>query len=1024
MIKKIVHVILVLLLAFGISSLSFAQRQTGSIHGQVTDKEKNPLPGATVSISGSALMGTSNYVTSETGLFRFPSLLPGTYEVRVEMPGFKTQLRKGIVVSVGKTTDITVDLEVATIEEEVTVVAASPVIDIKSTKINVNYSAQFLASIPMNRDLYDIQNSVPGAISEGIDYRRTSSILGGTVRSQLYALDGVPMNDPATNYSMANINVDVYEEIEFELTGHPAEVGQTDSTYLNIVTKSGGNKFSGGGIFYYTGKSLAEDLFSPEQIRSLNVNPPESFTDAKDFSLNLGGPLLRDKAWFFLNGRRLTWQQAYAGTPETRMIRLGFTDPNKINHYGLEHQEWLGFAKLTIQATKQIRYMGMFHYNHIYEPIYSNSVGNDAAYEYLERWDHENTYTTTHQFNIVLNQNTYVDVRGTYIRRFFPIHSLTQGDYTYYDYTQKVYWGSSPYNDEYIRKKMLGSASITRFQDDFLSANHEFKAGAEFDQSEYHRDWYRSNPYYFYWYDYVNKDPYYYSTSKAQGRLRIRTCTPEKGMWDVQDNARRFSGYIQDSIITGRLALNLGVRLDYSYQYEPEQTRPQLRFEARPPLLNPAITDSNALLAALGEQLRSEGKISPFDALTTPYKKPVEFTTLSPRLGMVYDIFGNGKTAFKLSFARYYEPIWTAKYNGGQIFGASSINYYWNDLNKNKLLDLPPTDSYVVQSYPEQDPNYSYYGKLKSPYMDEITSGVEQEIVKDFKLGFEFIWKQNKNIVDDFDIVNGYDPNASDEIGPIWLPFTFVDPGWDGKFSTADDQTMTIYGLRADRPAPIWKGGNPPEAKRKYWAAILTFDKRMSDKWQLKGSILYSSFKGNAGAEYSPTEGESTMFDNPNTLINSYGPLSFDRPLQIKIMGTYILPYDFIVSAYFQFRSGSPWARTLDRVYFPSNYMGFGTYDSYYAVNAEVPGTERNPSYTNLDLRLEKAFKLGRVGKLIFYMDIFNLGGRGGVNVNQNPAATLRYDRTPATYALSTTYGLVTSIYGVRSIRFGARFSF
>jgi hypothetical protein len=1028
MIKKYSLFIFVFIAVLGFSNLSFAQRQTGSIHGLVVDKDKNPLPGATVTLTSPALMGPRDYVTSETGLFRFPSLLPGEYELRTEMPSFKTKTLKGILVSVGKTVEVTIELEVAAIEEEVTVIAKSPVVDVQSSKINVNYTSQFLASIPMNRDLYDIQNSIPGAISEGSDYRRTSSILGGTVRSQLYALDGVPMNDPATFYSMANINVDVYDEIEFEVGAHPAEVGQTDSTYINIVTKSGGNTFSGNATAYYTGKSLAEDMFTAEQIKSLNVNPPEKFTDSKDLSLNFGGPIWKDKAWFFLNGRRLVWEQAYPGTPETRMIKLGFTDQNKIRHYDLEHQEWLGFAKLTLQPAKNIRYMGMFHYNHIYEPIYSNSVGTSWPYEAVEIWDHENTYTTTHQLNIVLNQNTFADIRGTYIYRYFPIISVTQNDYTYYDYTQNVYWGASPYNDEYVRKKMLGSASITRYQDDFLGANHELKAGVEFEQSEYHRDWYRENPYYALWRDYSTDGRYRVSTSRYVGRLQVRQCPPKRGMWDVQDHVRRFSAYAQDTVVTGRLSLNLGIRFDYSYQYEPEQTRPQLRYDARPLFMNPAITDPNALIIALSNQLHAQGNISPFDALTTPWKKVVEFTTFSPRIGVVYDLFGDGRTAVKLSYARYYEPIWSAKYNGGQIFGASSTSWDWYDLNRNKLMDLPGVDDYVITSYSEQDPNYSYYGKLKSPYMDEVLAGIEHELVKDFKLGFEFVWKKNKNIVEDYDLNNGYDVNARDSVGLIWLPFTFTDPGWDKTFNTSDDQTMTVYGLRADRPAPVWKGGNPPEAKRDYWAVIMTFDKRMSNKWQLQGSVLYSSFKGNAGPEYSPTEGESTLFDNPNTLINSYGPLSFDRPLQVKIMGSYFLPLDFVVSAYFQYRSGSPWGRTLSYVYFPANYMGFGTRATSASVNAEDPGARRNAPYTNVDLRIEKNFTLGRFGKVEAFMDIFNLGGRGGVNVNQNPAGILYYDtyadKDSRAYALSTTYALITSIYGVRSIRFGARLSF
>ena len=1024
--KKLFKTSLILLLAFGLTSLSFAQRQTASLHGTVLDEEKNPLPGVTVTVSGPALQGTRSYVTPETGGFRFPALSPGTYDLKVEMPGFKTEIRKGLICNVGKTTEVTIQLTVTTVEEEVTVVAVSPVVDIEASKVSINYGAAFLASIPMSRDLYDIQNSLPGAISEGVDYRRTSSILGGTVRSQLYALDGVPMNDPATFYPMANINVEVYEEMEVELMAHPAEVGQADSTYINIVTKSGGNKFSGGASVLYSGADFGQNLFTKEQFTALGVNPPEKYSNYQDYVLSLGGPFIKDRLWFYANGRRQTWGQINPLTPESRMARLGITSP----HYDLDHQEWLGFGKLTFQITKDIKYMGMLHYNHIYEPIYSNSIGSDWAYEATEIWDHENTYTTTHQFNWVLDQNTFFDVRGTYINRYFPIKSMTQNEYTYYDYLQAVYWGASEYNDYYVRKKMLASASLTRFQDDFLfGTNHEIKAGFEFEQTEYHRDWFRENPYYSYWNNYAAtpRDPYYYSTTNRYGRLRIRTCPANRDEWDVQDHTRRFSGYIQDSISKARFTFNLGVRYDFSYQYEPEQTRPELRYAVGPPLLNPAITNPNALLEALIVQFRTDTgqQYSPFDRLTTPYKRPVEFSTFSPRIGVVYDIFGDGKTALKLSYSRYFEPVWSAKYNACQIFGASSINWEWRDLNRNRLMDLPPTDAYRLTSYTTQDPNYFYYVEdLKCPRTDEIHVGVERELVKDFKLGLSFLYRLNKNIVEDIDLKNGYNVKATDATGLIWLPFTFTDPGWDGKWGTTDDKEMTVYGLRADRPIPTWQGTNPPEAKREYTALIFTFDKRMSNKWQLNGSILYSAFKGNAEGTYSPTEGESGMFDNPNTLVNGYGRIWFDRPLQIKIMGTYILPYDIIVSAYVRYQSGSPWERTIARVYFPP---GFGAQQTYVDVMAETRGSQRNRSYTNLDLRVEKEFSFGDFGKLNFYFDIFNLAGYSGINVNQNPSPRLRFDRPPLTaddYEISTVYRLITSVYGVRSIRFGLRWSF
>jgi hypothetical protein len=1014
---------LIILLVGALISPALAQRQTGAISGRVMDKDSKPLPGATVSISSPALMGINSYVTSDSGLFRFASLKPGHYELRVEMPGFKSYVFQTLIVAVGKTTEFAIRLEEAPAEEEVTLSTTSPVVDFESSKVSVNYSARFLSNMPMNRDLYDIQNSIPGAVTEGVDHRRTSSILGGTVRSQLYALDGMPLNDPATSSSLININVDVYDEIEFELGAHPAEVGQTDATFINVVSKSGSNAFAGGAAFYYTGNRLTTDLIPKSDTAAYQVDPPGRYAGYNDLSANIGGPILTDRAWFYLNGRWNVWNQTTSVNPEVRMANLGFQGIDYA-HYDYEHEEWFGFAKLTVQIDKSFRYMGMFHYNNIYEPVYQNSGGSSISYPSTEIWNRENTFTTTHQLNWTLDQNTFLDIRGTFIHRKFPIRSRTQNQPTYYDYQQDVFWGASPYNNDQVRKRIVGSASATRFLDDFLTASHELKAGVEFEQSEEHQDWYRGNPYYSYWEDYAAGNPYYYSTALKQGRLRIHNCPALAGYWDVQDHIRRFSGYVQDSLTKGRLTLNLGLRFDYSFQFQPRQGRPKLSYSYGPPQLNPSITEANALLDALISQWHSEiGPVSPFETLIVPKKDVVDFFTLSPRLGLVYDLFGQGKTALKLSFSRYYEPVWVAKYNASQILGPGSIDYYWNDLNGNKLMDLPPTDSYVVRSYPEQDPAYSYYSDgLKAPFVTEYLAGIEQELFRDFKLGFQFVWKQSRNIVEDVDVNNGFDPDAEDENGPIWIPFEFDDPGWDGNWGTADDQRLTAYGLRADRPVPTWMGTNPAGAERNYWALGLTMDKRMSNNWQLKGSILYSSFKGNVEATYGPTEGESAVFNDPNTLVNAYGRLFFDRPLQIKLMGTYILPWDIVISAYMQHYSGIPWGRTISRVYFPADFPA--VQQTYVFLNAETPGSQRRVPYTNFDLRLEKGLQLKGHAKLDIYLDIFNVAGRSGVAVDNDPSPRLRFDQTTPGYEASSTYGDVLSVYGVRSFRIGVRWSF
>ncbi|MBA7661678.1 hypothetical protein ES703_69698 [subsurface metagenome] len=950
---------------------------------------------------------------------------------------------------------MTITLEITAIEEEVTVTAESPTIDIQSSKMSVHYDTDFLLSIPHARDLYGITQSLPGSIEAepGREYTRMTSILGGTIRSTLYLLDGAIMNDPTTTYIAANVNVDIYEEIEIGIGSLPAEVGMTDTTVVNIVSKSGGNRFSGAVSAYYTGSSLAEDLWSEEQMEALNVVPPLKYSSYLDGSLSFGGPIIKDRLWFFLNGRRVSYEQdlpytAHLKVQEIYDVNPDAFHPNDLKPYNLEHKDWLGFTKLTFQLTKNMKYMGMFHFNDVYEPIYSLRTGNNRAWGYTAIVDHEKVYTTSHHFNWILDQNTFLDIKGNYVNRHYPnmMRPETANNYTIYDRNQALYWGTTQYTDDYYRKRYGVSATITKFHDNLFGASHEFKAGVEWEDTIYARDRCRGyeqgdNPYRTYWRKFATQNKYYYSTSGKRGRLYIHPYSHLGGGMVGEDNTRRYSAFAQDSITTGKMAINVGLRFDHSWAYEPEQTRPELlHYKVGPEFLNPNLQyDPNILLRALNDQYHSDpaveyNQLSPLDPYTFPYRKTIEFTTLSPRIGLIYDLFGDGKTAIKLSFSRYYEPIFSGKYNAPQLFGGS-MQWNWYDLNANGYMDLPrdatdsqyldPTgDRYTLRSYNNQDPDYVYYQDVKAPYMHEFIVGIEHELMKDFRIGARFIYKVNKNITEDVDRNNGYDINAKDDQGrPIWLPYTVTDPGWDGDFNTTEDnQQLTVYGLAKYAPTPSWVGTTPEGLKRDYMAGVLTFDKRMSDRWQLRGSIIYSAYKGNADPGYSATEGENTLLDNPNTLINYYGRTRYDHPLQIKLLGTVMLPYDFIITAYFQHRSGSPWARTLSRVYFPDDHGAQSDYAS--DVLTEAIGTRRNPSITVLDMRMEKSFTFGEFGKLSLYADIFNIGARRTLSVERNPNADLNFFEDPREYELDSEYRRINSVSGVRSVRLGVRWSF
>jgi hypothetical protein len=1026
MMNRLLRAFLIAGLVIGLASAGWAQRQYGMIHGRVLNSTQKPMADVSVLLYGTSLMGSKTYITEKSGEYHFIGLLPGVYMLRLEMPGFKTQVRKDIIVELGKTFDWTTRLEAAAggemaAEEEVTVSLPSPMIDLRSPAMRTVYDTLLLSTLPVNRDLYDLQNTLPGAVSEDMEFLRTSSILGGTVRSQLLTFDGAFINDPVNFGLMANANVEVLDSIEFEQAGHPAESGQTGSTYVNILAKAGGNRMTGSLAGYVGGTDLNKVLVSQDEINRLHMSPPQKYNAYGDFSLALGGPILEDTVWFYLNARHLAWDRTNPFTPENRMAALQLYSP----HYDFQLGEWLIFSKVTFEYGKALRYSGVFDYHSIYEPVAFDSISPSSSFDYTSILQSETVLTTTHQLMYQLNPTTLAEARGTYIHRARPFTRRDDKTYTSYDLAQDVFFGSAPFNDTQRSTRLSGLASITKYADDVLGADHELKAGAEFEQSEGSRDWFKANPYNTFWYDFANGNPYFYSPALKQGRLSISPCPTTADAWAPKTGLRRMSAFAQDNFRTGRLAFDLGVRLDYSYLYLSSESRPDIT-----PTYNPQQQVSglatNALLAALLKQMKDQGHVLPLAAYDIVSRSLASFVSVSPRAGFVVDLFGTGRTALKASAARYHEPFWVQLFSYDQILAPTTLDWRWNDLNGNDLMDLPGTDSYELSHYPNQSPALnSYLSTIKAPFTDEIQAGIEQELFPHFKIGLNFIYKIDKNIVDSFDANNGYDVAAQDGKGPIWIPFTFADPGADGALGTGDDRSLTVYGLRKDRPAPSYVIGNIPGAQRKYMAAVLSFDKRLADNWELKASLTYSSYKGNFGAGTTDTNYLNPVYNDPNTLVNAYGPLSFDRPWQFKLMGTWIMPWDVIVSAYFQAYSGIPWNRTLARVYFPLDFAAAygGVQTPYATVNAEPPGSHRYRSYVNLDLHLEKAFALGGV-KLAVIADIFNLLGRKGQILYTDSAGTLHFDTTPATYTPAANFGQVASLYGVRAVRLGMRLGF
>jgi len=760
--KRILRFGLVLVLILGLTYTVFAQRQTGSIAGTVYDSEGSPLPGATVTVSGSSLMGSLSFVTSSAGTFRFPALPPGNYKLTVELSGFKTIILENVIVNVGKTTTISVNMEIAKIEEEVTVTAPAPTVDVTASKVSVNYTKDLLKHVPMRRDLYDIISSAPGVVSENVTYRRTVSTHGSTVRGNQYAFDGFSTDDPVTRYLASNINFDAFEEVEMETAGHPAEVGMTDGAYINIVTKSGGNTLSGMAQIYYTSKNMVDKNFTDEQIATFstlapqtpagepNISPAKTISDL-DASFQLGGPIIKDKIWFFGAFRYFDWKRNYTG----------FNDPVSGNPVGVTHKEWNAMLKLTFQLNPKHKIIVNYNRMNVYEPYYTNSVSAFALPEATAVWDNEHGDIAYAKWNWIINQNTFFDFRVGMINRFFPLRPQPNASYPIRDLGTGIASGCYRFGETYTRGRYELIASLTHFKDDFLGGNHEIKIGFDGEIARGNWDtWYPEEYPHAAFYFVVNGD--YHWLGGNWGYIYPLVTGTKEGECVEENRMYRYSAYIQDSFtIKDRVTLNIGVRFDHSHGYIPEQH------------VKPNPYWHNLLDGKYGTPAHY------FDERTYPEMKDYfSWNTIAPRIGLTFDPFGDGKTAIKAGYHRYYEYMmiqFTSHANPAYIHGAG---YIWIDNNWNNIAD--EGDGFILMYARDEDDEGNVKNPLdpnaKAPYVDEFTLGIERELFTDFGIGINFIYKTEKNILEDYDIGKKYDQTA-----------TITEPGPDGIMGTSDD---------------------------------------------------------------------------------------------------------------------------------------------------------------------------------------------------------------------------------------------
>jgi hypothetical protein len=963
--KLFILAALLLLIGVFVSAQEF-----GDIRGTVLDAEDNPLPGVTVTLTG-AKIGTMTAITSERGTFRFVSLpVANDYALKLELPGFKTIIREKLVVSYGRDVFLEFDMEMTTLEEQITVVGQTPVIDAKRTQVGVNVTEEMIMSLPTARNPWVIMQMLPGML---IDREDIGGNEGGQQSS--YYGHGSPDGDSTWNLDGANItdnsalgaapaymNIAMYEEMQLNYGNNDVKA-QTGGVQLNLVTKRGGNVYSGT-FFLDVERNAWQADNVPDDLKDIGYTAA-GINRVYLYGANFGGPLIKDRAWFYGS-----W---------------GIQDIDSLTLAGTSDKTWLasGYGKLDFQITPSTRLNGFVSYDNKNKWGRTNWGATQQGPETL--WNQTGPgYIWKGQFEQMFG-NLYFDAKYIFTNGGFNLQPVQgprtkdgSGNYLVRQYYPSFYaYGNI---DDYgtDRDQHYIAATGNLFLEDVLGGDHEWKFG----------------------FDYVvattTTFDYY------EGNLSLAYSGPDSTMpngewweaWLVRDYLinywfNRYSFYVQDTFSVGRLAINFGIRYDQEASKVKDANIP-----ASPwlPYYMPAV---------------SVDELDP----------GVAWKVWSPRIALSYDIFGTGKDVIKLSAALYGSQSGNGLADFINPIGWTEIDMLWQDANEDgrvtsdelwgydwdtgELKDPNDPDYWLYSTATVNPsdptsivPNNKYDPDYNSPKLYEFSVSYEKELFTDFAARIEGFYKKSTN--------------------GTWTWGMFPDGTFDSQanYYYADTETeytgYDYYG-RTSRP-PYSYRTNYPNRYDTYMAGQLVVTKRLSNKWMLDASFTLSDWKRHYEGDYfDPMNIE--YYDGGVVAPGSGGSgltgIYVNSRWQFKLSGLYQLPYGINVSGVFMSREG--YVKLTDvRVYRP----GIGYSNLYGSPDGGGKfGDERLPAFWVLNFRLEKVFMISDAASVTVSADAFNI---------TNSAHALKQE----TRMSASNFGQDLRILNPRLFRFGIRFNF
>jgi hypothetical protein len=893
-----------------------AQDFRGRINGTVTDHTGAVLPGVTVTVSSPALIQPQVQVSGAAGDYRFPALPAGVYDVSFDLAGFQSTKREGIRVVINQTLTVDQQLQVATLQETVTVTGESPIVDTSTNTLATNFTRELLTEIPNARDIWAAMAQAPGLQMTSYDVggsntgTQTGYLTYGFSGQNQTRLEGIDTTEgPSANAGYFDFGS--FEEFQVGGAGSDASTFATGAV-LSISVKSGADRFTGDWYSDWLGDATVSDNV-PDNLRVSRQADEDGFfvRDALtrgnpvdrqyDINWNVGGPLWKQKAWFFVSWR-LNDQYKH-------VLNSDLIERSKLSN------------KYTFKGTFQLSQNNQFiAFLNKREKLQDKRGLGPSTPLSAALYQSSRNYPWKFEWTSVLGSRAFLDVMAANWYNFFPLRPTR--DFGLYDGP----WGpgredtttgimfdggaSDSYQDQKRYKPQF--YVVTNYFKDGWGGSHDFKAG--YDWKRDRRNLFNDQPF----------DIFYYDRSGATNELELYN-TPTSPINDVVYHSAWFNDTWKAS---DRLTMNLGFRFEsYRDGWGDQQFQPN----GHPQLAN--WTDS-----------RYRAFVAP---VTVEARTVADSKTIVPRIGFAYDLTGDNRTVLKVGFGQ-------TRYNSADTLadrenpvGRARLRYVFNDLNGNRLLDGPQELGNFLRTlggggFVRIDRD------LIRPSGNELSTNVEREIVQGLSGRVSYVYKNARNVWGELDAVRA----------PLYtVPLSFVDLGPDNTANTDDEQTFNTFDLQrgagSDR---VWT--NTEFNNDDFHTVELALNRRFADGWMMLTSFGYT-WRSLGTANYRPAD-LLNVDENGREQTTLYN---------YKLIGRYTLPFDIGLSGSWKLQSGGQWGRTVS-VRFPN--------DGTRTVRVEPLNANRAPAVSIIDFRLDKSFRV-RGTRLTAMLDVFNTANYGTV---------------------------------------------